>query len=634
MKKIDAALLYASWGWWVFPLIPNAKTPYTKHGFLDATTDPDQIRRWWGINEDFNIGIALGEKSDLVVFDVDPRNGGDETWQMWLDTHGGELPEGIQQLTPSGGSHLFCHYDPAFVRSQSFGGVDVLSNGKYVVVTPSNIEDRHYTFELSSDPFDGIGPAIIPDSWRETYLNISHRSDNDTSGVIAQKIADGGRNNALTSIAGSLRHFFGLSASELSDMLHVLNRSRCETPLPDYEIRKIAESIGTRSAGYDLDHVVIGNESANALLMQAADERDYYYTRATNYLSQPAPLDWTISGWIPSSGVTMIYGESGIGKTFVCLDIACSIAAGIPWHGVRTKCGPVIYLCGEGNYGMRQRIASWCRHHNITNLDNLIISNRAIDVDNPSSLPIIVRAIQDMIDGPAALIIFDTLNTHMSGDENSAQDTRKMIQCCKAIGAALKAPFALVHHTGHGESATRRARGSSAWRASLDASLMVGRAQGSEDLIELSCTKMKDAEAPQTLYGKLSPVELGWINDDGDEIKGAVFTIETNPQLESQLSKKDSKIKTHIKRFSEAWFAAGADELDNAPYITKAALVNVLVTEFGMSELTARQMIKPNADGKLITDLILSNIIRPEAHGWIVIDDTLSSSLLIQKYEN
>ena len=75
--KAEAALTYASWGWHVLPVVPNGKVPATQHGVKDATTDPEQIARWWAQNPDFNIGIAAGERSGIVVFDVDPRNGGE-----------------------------------------------------------------------------------------------------------------------------------------------------------------------------------------------------------------------------------------------------------------------------------------------------------------------------------------------------------------------------------------------------------------------------------------------------------------------------------------------------------------------------------------------------------------------------
>ena len=39
---LAAALRYALANWPVFPCIPGEKVPATRHGFLDATTDPGQ----------------------------------------------------------------------------------------------------------------------------------------------------------------------------------------------------------------------------------------------------------------------------------------------------------------------------------------------------------------------------------------------------------------------------------------------------------------------------------------------------------------------------------------------------------------------------------------------------------------
>src|SRR5258708_5584255 len=46
-STVGRALAYASHGWPVFPCLPGAKEPATRHGFRDATTDPDQIMSWW-----------------------------------------------------------------------------------------------------------------------------------------------------------------------------------------------------------------------------------------------------------------------------------------------------------------------------------------------------------------------------------------------------------------------------------------------------------------------------------------------------------------------------------------------------------------------------------------------------------
>lgn len=63
-----AALTYAERiKWAVHPLKPNAKTPITRHGFKDATTNPDQIRSWWMEYPAGNIGIATGAVNRISV---------------------------------------------------------------------------------------------------------------------------------------------------------------------------------------------------------------------------------------------------------------------------------------------------------------------------------------------------------------------------------------------------------------------------------------------------------------------------------------------------------------------------------------------------------------------------------------
>ena len=72
-------------------------------------TDPDQIRAWWRSRPDSNIGIRTGAESGLIVLDVDPDHGGDESLAQ-LEALQGPLPATVQQRTGGGGRHyLFQH---------------------------------------------------------------------------------------------------------------------------------------------------------------------------------------------------------------------------------------------------------------------------------------------------------------------------------------------------------------------------------------------------------------------------------------------------------------------------------------------------------------------------------------------
>jgi hypothetical protein len=75
--RLAAALRYAQAGWPVFPCITGEKAPATKHGFLDATTDPDKITWWWSRNPGRNVAIATGTPGpDVLDVDVHKQGSG------------------------------------------------------------------------------------------------------------------------------------------------------------------------------------------------------------------------------------------------------------------------------------------------------------------------------------------------------------------------------------------------------------------------------------------------------------------------------------------------------------------------------------------------------------------------------
>ena len=99
---LHAALDLAEHGWDVLPL--NGKQPITAHGHLDATTDPATIRRMWA-DRDYNIGSPV--PGNLLVLDVDPRNGGSvQALEHMADV---TLPPTLEVISGrrDGGRHLY-----------------------------------------------------------------------------------------------------------------------------------------------------------------------------------------------------------------------------------------------------------------------------------------------------------------------------------------------------------------------------------------------------------------------------------------------------------------------------------------------------------------------------------------------
>jgi predicted P-loop ATPase len=135
--RLVAALSYAKRGWAVLPIQPHAKTPATKHGYKDATTENARIIHAWTDSPKANVGIATGLISRIVVLDVDPRNGGDASL-LELERVNGSLPETVSVSTGGDGRHLYYAAPEGAVRSGVLAdGLDFKAEGGYVVAPPS-----------------------------------------------------------------------------------------------------------------------------------------------------------------------------------------------------------------------------------------------------------------------------------------------------------------------------------------------------------------------------------------------------------------------------------------------------------------------------------------------------------------
>jgi len=130
---LHAALDLAASGWEVLPL--NGKIPTTTHGLDDATTDADLITQWWERRPAANIGARVPR--DLVVLDVDPRNGGADSLVDLVDLLG-VLPPTLTVVSGrgDGGHHRYFLRPSGVLKGKPAPGIDLKVNG-YMVMPPS-----------------------------------------------------------------------------------------------------------------------------------------------------------------------------------------------------------------------------------------------------------------------------------------------------------------------------------------------------------------------------------------------------------------------------------------------------------------------------------------------------------------
>jgi Bifunctional DNA primase/polymerase, N-terminal/Primase C terminal 1 (PriCT-1) len=239
-----AALDYARRDIPVFPCEAGGKKPKIKDWPNRATTDPSRITAWWNRWPDANIGILTGERSGLLVVDVDHPAGPDP-----LEAVHGPLPKTRTHGTGSGGMHYLYRYPEGVEIRNSAGklgeGLDVRGEGGYIIAPPSRTK-RPY------EVLDDL-PLAEPPAW---LLQALRRPESTVPGKVrtaatvsveraGETIPVGTRNGTLTQIAGRL-HDGTRGLAELEEELLKINGRRCAEPLPEAEVLKIAASIHRR----------------------------------------------------------------------------------------------------------------------------------------------------------------------------------------------------------------------------------------------------------------------------------------------------------------------------------------------------------------------------------------------------
>ena len=494
-RLADRALKLAEAGFRVFPAYgimngkcecgdPNCdsigKHPAIKGWKEKATSDKDQIMRWWNRNGNRNPAIATGK--GLVVLDVDGETGKESLRK--LEEEYGALPP-TQCILTGRGKHYYFHSDISLPNSTSELGekLDIRAEGGLVIGAGGcHVSGRIYDWEGHNSP-DNCPIAELP-SWIPERL---HRKEQDKKAEEKSEktgfklpdgmIPEGSRDNTLFRYGCYLRGVRGKDMEYIRDELFRVNAEKCDPPLPDEQVWKKIHQVDR----YERKGGVEGEFEPSKLIC-VADVPD----EDARFILKP---------YIPEGQLTLIQGNPGDGKTAFACWLAAGISTGRSLNGIPCEQGNVLMLSVEDDMPVLKKrfVASGGDVHHC-----FFVSNAAgLNFNSPE----IEEYIQDK---NIRTVFFDPLQAFLGAkvDMNRANETRPVLAELKEMAQRNGCAVVIISHINKGMKdglAIQRSLGSMDIPGACRSIMHIGRLEGDQDQRLMVHVKSSNAREGQSI---------------------------------------------------------------------------------------------------------------------------------------
>lgn len=537
MATVGDALDLAARGFRVFPLRENDWRPKIK-GWVDAaTTDPDQIRRWWTQWPKANVGVATGQ--GLVVIDIDNKKGKNGSASFAALGLPAESLDTFTVETPSGGRHAYFQLSDRRNTVDVLGdGLDVRGRGGYVVGPGSTLTEgaKHgqpggvycarmgLDYPVRSAP-DALASLLVSAPERGGAADRGHVNGADVG--LAQRAGDnesairylqdsakpavqgaGGDQQAFV-VAATLRDL-GVLEDDAFDLLIDHWNDRCEPPweLEDLKVKVAnAYAYAENPAGSKSPEVQFAGVSIPPLPVPAPRKPSKFFRHGDTFNRNASWLFYEIA---PRTGVCVLVGETAAGKTFLEIEMARCGATGRPFFKVVADelYGTIFVFAGTEGSGLARRFAA------LQEDTALPISAMTVgDLRRPGALSELLEDlkgecayIEMMFGVRVGCVVLETLAASgLLPRENDAGEASMAMHNLATISNELGVLVVTSHHPAKG---TNESRGSGAVPAAADYVLSIRR-QGRDKVRQVELVKTRDAEQRTLGSFSLLPVDLG-----------------------------------------------------------------------------------------------------------------------------
>lgn len=345
---------YIDSGWSILPVKPDEKRPYMTNWLQYTRTRPGKqlVSNWFNNLTGAGVGLVTGKISGVVVLDV----------EHWCPTPVDELlkkyPTNMIARSGGGGVHLFYSYPQNVGKISNrvgiFEGADLRADGGFLVLPP--------TMHPSGNRYEWIKRGI-PGAFPMAFLDLESRSPTSNEGWITEAlrgVSEGGRNDTCARLAG---YFFkkGLNSDIVEALLMEWNEKN-DPPLPVSEVRTTIKSIERSHAGADRQFTSVDFKDDRNEHHETTNTSTFGVMKMTDYVKGYGGegVSWLVDEWLPDASITFLVSPPESYKTWILLDLAVSVSAGVPFLGKYrvNSPGPTLIIQQEDSHsGLTDRLA-------------------------------------------------------------------------------------------------------------------------------------------------------------------------------------------------------------------------------------------------------------------------------------
>lgn len=354
MTVSEQAAEYVDNGWSVLPVRPEEKRPYMTNWlqYTKTRAPKPMVEAWFNNLTGAGVGVVTGKISNMVVLDVE------HDCPYPIEDLLKKYPTQMIAKSGGGGYHLFYQYpvnqSRVSNRVRIFEGADLRADGGFIVLPPTMHPSGNRYEWLKRGPLGAFPLALLDLQAQPKVLG------DDWITEALRGVSEGGRNDMCARLAG---YFFkkGMNYDIVEALLLDWNE-RNEPPLPVNEVRTTIKSIERSHATGDSQFTQVQFIDDRTTQEKNVPESSFGVMRLADYVKGYGGdgVSWLVDEWLPDKSITFLISPPESYKTWLLLDLAVSVSAGVPFLGKFqvNNPGPTLIIQQEDSHsGLTDRLA-------------------------------------------------------------------------------------------------------------------------------------------------------------------------------------------------------------------------------------------------------------------------------------